>query len=211
MKMRNYLEFQQENPKEWRQLLDTIFPQGLPLRAQWQDPAEILTVLNQLGAAPGVHYTFLPPWIGQVSRLHFESFGDEQTRYWCYFRLEWQEIPALPESPTTREDYYQYLTEIAPGLYEPTSAWDNRYEEGCELAPGARLIVRALRGSLVIFAKFSLYNRLSHSTDAIHERLGGEGFRARVQLLRERTLVNPSITFEQLDALLVNGDPLAGS
>jgi len=149
-------------------------------------------------------------WIGQPATLSFESFGDESTHFWCYFRLELQQISVLPESSPSREGYYQYLTEIAPGEYEPTSAWDNRYEEGCELAPGARLIVRALKGSMVIFAKFSPYNMLSHATSAVHEGLDGEAFRERIQLLRQVALASPhTTTFTQLDSLLLHGDPMA--
>ena len=106
-------------------------------------------------------------------------------------------------------DYYQYLTEVRPGEYLPTSAWDNRDEEGYDLGPQARLIVRALKGSFVLFAKFSPYERLSHATDATHEGLSRDTFRERVQLLHDVAEANPSTTtMDYLDKLLVNGDPL---
>lgn len=231
----DFLRFQRQNPQDWKKLLDAIFPNGLPLRASWHEPTAIYPILNQLGAARNVHYFFLPSggslelqsaqangdtglselqlgsgaWIGKVANLSFESFGDKAHYLWCYFRLELEELPARRESPTNREDYYQYLTEVRPGEYLPTSAWDNRDEEGYDLGPQARLIVRALKGSFVLFAKFSPYERLSHATDAPHEGLSRDAFRERVQLLHDVAEANPSTTtMDYLDKLLVNGDPL---
>lgn len=233
MKHINFRDFPEENIREWKNLLDDIFPQGLPLRAEWNDPAEIVAVLNQMGAADQHHYTFLPSyggldlhgakangdtgltelylgsqvWVGKVANLSFESFGEVDTRYWCYFRLELAELPLLPLSPADRDGYLQTLTEIAPGEYRDAHAWDNRFEEGCELPAQARRIVRPLKGSLVTFAKFCPYNMLGNPTNAPHERLDRDGFRARIQQLVD---ANPhTTTLAQLDELLLPTEPLA--
>ncbi|GAB3840959.1 hypothetical protein [Hymenobacter jeollabukensis] len=231
--MQNITEFQTQSRGEWIKLLDALFPHGLPTRASWDDQAAICAVLNHLGTAAQLHYAFLPThgglnlsgaqpngstgltelylgsqvWICQVANLSFESFGDRNDYQWCYFRIELGALPAVPESQPEGNGYYQRLTELAPGQYLPPQDFDNRFEEESEYLKSARLVLRYLKGSIVLFKAPSVYDALDHSTSAAHEPLSADAFRNRVELLRNHIRqTGPHTTKSRLDSILLHGD-----
>ena len=209
-------DFQLQNPRDWKRLIDGLFPIARPLRAKWEHPAQIMDVLNQLGRLPRANHLFFPDGGGQdllgarvapesgllslncggVDRyvkpesLSFESFGDADDYQWSYFRLALFHIPAtgIYQHFDKTGHVSEELLELCPGEYAPRSGWDENEHNGEPLPRGARLIVRILHGSLVIFQKSSFYNQLPATYLAPHNKVDGEGFRAEVAALRASVL-----------------------
>lgn len=205
-------DFQVQNPRDWKRLIDGLFPIARPVRAKWEKPQEIITVLNQIGSVPSVNHLFFPDGGGQdllgaaeanesglisldcdgtnyyvkPESLSFESFGDPEDYQWSYFRLALSPIPATG----TYKDFdkaahvAEELLELSPGEYVNRSSWDEGEYDGEPLPKEARVIVRLLRGSVVIFQKSSFYNQLPAAYLAPHNKVDSERFRQEVAAFR---------------------------
>ena len=53
-------EFKQHCAVSWKQLIDQLFPAGVPAHAEWTDIPEVVRVLNHMCAIPGINALFLP-------------------------------------------------------------------------------------------------------------------------------------------------------
>lgn len=102
------------------------------------------------------------PYIIKPKNLKFNSFNSNHE--WSYFRIE---TNYLEPSGIYKKDEYKHeeITEITPGVYRERSVWDYEYynydldnNREKPLPETARLIVRYMEGSFVIFAKSSPYN-----------------------------------------------------
>jgi serine/threonine-protein kinase len=210
-------DFLKSNPLQWRDALSKLFPQGAPARAVWEDPAQIVVVLNLLGQTNSLNHMFYPSGGGndleaaclsncelgcielqtghsQIVRpisLTLETFpGDPQ---WNYFRLE---TGALGPSQAYRrraksKEIEEYVTEVRPGIYAPSSCWDEGRYDGKPLPKTARPVIRWFAGAFVIFQKTSFYNLAGGKLDAYdgrHNEMNAVEFRSHVGEMRKQVL-----------------------
>lgn len=124
------------------------------------------------------------PYIIKPLNLEFQSFKNNFE--WSYFRIE--TVCLKPSGIYENIEFnIEELTEITPGVYVERSAWDTGYygydyEENAEkvLPKTARLVVRCLAGSVVIFSKASPYNFLENkfkSYNGHHDSMSSEDFK----------------------------------
>jgi len=202
-------EFQRRNLIEWRAALEGLFPEGIPQRKVWTNRDEIVTVLDEIGSQEWLNHTFLPSGGGldllgcsqsneaecidldmgsihvlKPKSLAFESFGEELE--WAYFRLEADTLMPTGIAELVYPNR-EFLTELEPGKYGDPMLWEQGFlrvdETGAEvpLPDTVRPIRRYLRGSFVIFAKASSYNRDPATYDGRHARMTADDFRAYIQ------------------------------
>ncbi|MHC2336314.1 hypothetical protein [Bradyrhizobium sp. USDA 4454] len=109
--------------------------------------------------------------------MTFESFGNGSL--WNYFRLEAESISASGTNGAyvSSNGYHEQLCEIRAGEYVTPDAWENGEFNGRPLPPGAKRLLRYLKGSFVIFSTRSPYNLAPETYDARHEKVGEEVFR----------------------------------
>jgi len=205
-------DFDDRNGHEWREVAERIFPFGAPARAQWEDKRQICDILNAAASTKSLNHMFYPtgggmtllgaslaPEAGMIElrigersceiccpdRLLFESYAGKPE--WNYFRLELKKIyPALDSGATEYLDASEELTEVRPGVYAPLEAWFENEINGEPLTEKARRITRFSGGSFVIFSTSSVYNRVSATYDARHNRMSTEEFRAYIHRSAEQ-------------------------
>jgi serine/threonine-protein kinase len=211
---RSINEFRIQNPKDWKKLIDQLFPKGIPTRSIWEDHDSIVKVLNHIGSIANVNYLFFPNGGGldlngaqsaneeglielgfgsvaracKIANLSFESFGDDEDYQWNYFRIETERIESTDTYEMGPTSIMEELTEIYPGQYAPRSAWDNREYRGESLPDTARLVVRILSGSIVIVQKTSFLNMESNFDTGAHNKLSSEELRAEIEEIRGQAL-----------------------
>jgi len=208
--LRDWLEiskdFRQYNRLQWRETLQKLFPHAVPTRAKWEHMDEIIAVLNVLGESSGLNHLFFPSGGGldleravrcerepgcielitngcinivKPIRLQFESFDDDPQ--WNYFRLETGELDPTDVYPDRVGDWlYEELTEVGGEFYASRSCWDENQYSGKPLPDHSRVLMRYFRGAFVIFQKTSIYNRISATYDARHNKMGTDEFRAYI-------------------------------
>jgi serine/threonine-protein kinase len=203
-------DFRRENLRVWKELLESIFPLGIPSSAAWTDLRSMSSVLNKIASHPNSNHMFYPTHGGmdlleafpfdeepgclalrtgesmvevvRPAALLFESFGPKLE--WAYFRIECQ-----PMSPSGA---YENLGSLgseevvldAPGIYANRAAWDENEYEGEHLPESARLVERFFVGKpFVIFAKESIYNQASEpdAYDAQHAEISATQFKEYIK------------------------------
>jgi len=210
----NLDNFRVQNPKDWKLLLDELFPVGMPTRSRWEDQPSVISVLNHIGSIKNVNHLFFPDGGGldftgaclsnedglvelefgmskrvcKLAALSFESFADSQDYQWNYFRIDTIPVAGTGIYELKADATQEELTEIEPGQYAPRSAWDNHEYRGEPLPTTARLVTRILNGSMVIFQKTSLYNRIPDTYSAPHNLTDADGMRAEIERLKQRVL-----------------------
>jgi serine/threonine-protein kinase len=193
-------DYQERNKAEWNEIQQILFPFSPPERVAWSNIKDIIDVLNLLAKSRSLNHMFLPNgggldlksacfssekdcielnaddliYVIKPKRLLFESFqADTQ---WNYFRLETSEL-----SPLSDKKYVDYgeepLTEITPGSYTDYECYEYDDFNGKPLPDSARQLVRILRGDFVIFAKTSIYNKVSATYDGRHNKFSSDEFR----------------------------------
>jgi hypothetical protein len=117
--------------------------------------------------------------------LNFYSFPGEADE-WAYFRLETKELAPSDTYDKSSLDLEE-LTEVPDGRYLERSAWDSgvighdESEREILLPKGSRLVVRFFKGSFAFFAKGSLYNRNTGTTDGRHDKMTAEQFKTHIR------------------------------
>lgn len=206
-------EFRDWNLKEWEKTLKRIFLQGMPEDYEWRSLNDIVDVLKVIGSVRNLAHTFYPTGGGndlrganisreegcieldldglisivKPSRLIFHSFGDKYE--WAYFRLETHELE--------QTNVYNYKLETreplvdSDGQYLDVSMWQQNsmgYDANgynIPLPSSARLVNREFRGSFVIFAKGSIYNKTPDTYDARHNKVSDEVFKQHIKKVVE--------------------------
>lgn len=90
------------------------------------------------------------------------------------------------DEPTRVRDYEELL-EVTPGDYRPRDVWDRGFlhyrEDGAEvpLPPSSRLVVRILKGKILIVAKASLWNSDPATYDGRHTKLTSKQIRSAIE------------------------------
>lgn len=193
-------DYQKRNQAEWKEIQQMLFPFSTPERVTWSNIKDIIDVLNLLAKSRSLNHMFLPNgggldlqkacfspeescielnadgliYILKPKRLLFESFQSDTQ--WNYFRLETSEL--TPLSDKKYADYGEEpLTEITPGRYTNYECFEYDDFNGKPLPDSARQVVRILRGDFVLFAKTSIYNKVSATYDGRHNKCNSDEFR----------------------------------
>lgn len=201
--------FQKSNYSEWKYLQNRLFPKTVPSHTEWRDIDSIIKILNDIGSMPGLNHMFLPTGGGQdietakcaneegciclvaggcnyifkPYRMELENYGKNDYR-WSYFRLQLE--PIEPISNVIYEDCRESLIEDFPGHYiESNLANYGRYNDGTEFPKGYRQVDRFLKGSFVIFSKQSVYNHISGTYDARHNKMSSIEFQYYIGSMRQ--------------------------
>lgn len=196
------MDFYEKNRQNWIDIQSRIFPIGIPTHCAWTRIEDIVSILNTIGSVDNLNHWFYPTGGGMDIKssqlsvepncieiftgltdilkpkcMTFESFSDP---IWNYFRIETQELE--PSGVYKDKEYpSEELTEIESGKYVDRSYWDEGEYEGEKLPKTARVLTRHLKGSFVIFAKSSHYNRNSSTYDARHNKMTSEEFRVYIE------------------------------
>jgi serine/threonine-protein kinase len=196
------MEYKEKNQQPWIDIQDKIFPKGIPLHCKWTKPKDIISILNTIGSVDNSNHMFYPTGGGldvkssklsieedcieiftgltdilKPKLMSFESFSDP---IWSYFRIETSELN--PSGVYEARDYpSEELAEIETGRYFNRIYWDEGEYLGQKLPESARVLTRHLKGSFVIFAKTSHYNRNSSTYDARHNKMTSEKFRDYIE------------------------------
>lgn len=196
------MNFYEQNLEDWNQIQKKIFPIAVPKHCEWTRLHEIISILNLIGSKEQSNHMFYPTGGGldiksanvsvehncieiftgltniiKPKELIFESFKDPA---WNYFRIETSEL----NLSGVYEDYdypNEELTELSEGNYISRSYWDEGEYNGEKLPKSARVVIRQLKGSFVIFAKASYYNRHSATYDARHNKMNSIEFRNYIE------------------------------
>lgn len=199
--------FHDRNLTEWFDVQNKLFPAGAPNSVTWENPKDILTILNEISQVQSLNHMFLPGGGGHTllgadyaseegfislkiyekmhdvfkpKKLTYESFGVDPQ--WNYFRLEVDKVDKT--SVYEEKEYitpYEELVEIEPGKYIERHYWDFGEYEGEELPEGASLICRYFEGSFVIFSTRSIYNQVSATYDGRHNKMSERDFRGYIR------------------------------
>ena len=201
--------FQKSNYSEWKYLQNRLFPKTVPSHTEWRDIDSIIKILNDIGSMPGLNHMFLPTGGGQdietakcaneesciclvaggcnyifkPHKLELENYGKNDYR-WSYFRLQLE--PIEPISDAIYEECRESLVEDFPGHYIVSDLANyGRYNDGTEFPKGYRQVDRFLNGSFVIFSKQSVYNHISETYDARHNKMSSIEFRHYIGTMRQ--------------------------
>ena len=210
-------DFETENLVVWEKTIRELFPIAIPNNCQFEDRDSIISVLNKISSIVSLAHTLFPVGGGhdiiRVDRstekeaielrtphsvrivkpkvLEFNYFTNHIE--WAYFRLETGGLkPITPNLDLSL--IKEKLTEIEPGRYLEKEIWEKGYlgydKNGYRilLPKTARLVSRYFKGSFVIFAQNSLYNKDHVTYDARHDKMNGKKFRQYI----ERSILNLS-------------------
>ena len=189
----------------WNEVIKSIFPIGIPSKCIWTDHEEIIEVLNKLGSFNNSNHMFYPKGGGldlkgsseseesncieirtsfneiiSPKSLTFNSFDNDFDNDWAYFRIDLNEINQT-DVYNYKTEFDEELTELSPQNYVSREYWDEGEYDEQKLPAEARLIIRRLKGALVIFGKFSPYNQHSSTYDGRHNRFDEIGFRNYIE------------------------------
>jgi hypothetical protein len=185
LNVRGTNDFRDSSLATWTDLLEGLFPTGIPESAKWTDVATMSSILDDVGSQSNSNHMFYPTGGGndlrgafpfdeesgclalktgersaqvvKPSALLFESFGAELE--WAYFRLECQPLSYSGVYEGEQKGANEEVVLVYPGIYAPRSAWDEDEYQGEPLPRTAELIDRSVGGGpFVIFAKGSAYN-----------------------------------------------------
>jgi serine/threonine-protein kinase len=191
--------------KEWALILENIFPNGIPEYSKWTNLEQIKKVLNKLGSFDNSNHMFYPEGGGldlagssnsnetncieiktafneiiSPKSLTFHSFENIES---SYFRIELNQIPQTKVYDYENE-YSEELCEISPLEYISREHWDEHRYDDEPLPPDSRLVMRRLKGTLVIFGKMSAYNSHRSTYDGRHNDYSDEDFRKYIETIQ---------------------------
>ncbi|WP_050377989.1 hypothetical protein [Chryseobacterium sp. Hurlbut01] len=188
--------------------INEIFPHGIPLKSEWLDHQEIINVLNKVGGLQSSNHLFYPNGGGldlqsattsheddcieiytsrseviSPLKLTFHSFKGDNENEWSYFRIETKPLKQTDVYDTSIE-FMEPLTELFPLDYVDRRHWDDGEYNGKSLPNTARILLRWLKGSMVIFGKSSHYNHHNRTYDGRHNRYDDDQFRNYIENVR---------------------------
>lgn len=199
---------QKRNYSEWEHLQNKLFPKTLPLHAEWSDLDSIIEILNNVGSLPGLNHMFLPNgggmdiesarqaaekecicvvagscnYILKPRKLELENYGNRDYM-WSYFRLELEALESI--SGSVYEECCESVIEDFPGHYVESKLKNyERYDDGTEFPKDYKIVKRMLAGTIVIFPKQSIYNHISGTYDARHNKMSSIQFRHYMKTMR---------------------------
>lgn len=194
--------FQKRNPLEWKSAQLKLFPMSVPRRAEWTDLDEIVRVLKTLGHKTNLNHLFFPSGGGldlndayrsdiepgcielvtndlanlcRPSLLTFEGFSENPA--WSYLRLECEELRPSGVYDKLGDLQHEEVTDLGDGHYVDRYVWDAGEYAGERLPIHARTLSRYFSGVFLIVQKTSVYNRISATYDARHNKMSRDQFR----------------------------------
>ena len=196
----------------WDTKLERIkdfFPDGKVQRHYWTDTNEIAKVLS-LFSGEAFNHLFYPtgggadllgaklsseprkielqcdlyPQILEPEVLYYEPVKGQFDL--SYFRLE---AAVIDQTGVYKKDYdeVEEVAELIPGNYAPLDVLNYDEYQGEAIPSTIRHVVRRLRGSFVIFCKTSLYNKISGTYDARHDKMSTIQFLDYIKRLARAT------------------------
>lgn len=215
-------DYSTSNKLQWKDIQNKIFPSGTPIRAIWEQVGDIINILNELTVTDNLNHIFFPTGGGlnllgvkkshedgcieldvgytiilKPKRLVFESFNFKEE--WNYFRLESNELATSGYYPNVNE--HEYLTELEPLVYTDVNCFEYNDYNGNILPKGARIIDRVLKGNFVIFQNTSIYNKVSSTYDARHNKMTTDEFRKYICDAVKQILESKKFHQEKLSAI----------
>jgi len=203
-------DVQNDNLVVWEETIKEIFPIAIPDNCIWEDIDSVILILNKLSFSEESHHILFPNGGGhnligaksssekdcielktpnsirvvKPKTLEFNSFPNNLD--WAYFRLETGGLK--PITPNIDPSFIkEKLTELTPGHYVGKEIWKKGYlgydenNKRILLPKSARLISRYSKGSFVIFAQGSLYNKSHVTYDARHNKVNKKEFRKYIK------------------------------
>ncbi len=203
-------DFETENLIVWEKTIRELFPISIPNNCIWKDIDSIIFILNKLGSIDNLSHTLFPGGGGhdlvEAKRsseegaiefitpksvrivkprlLEFNYFPNNIE--WAYFRLETGALK--PITPDINPSFIkEKLTELKPGYYAEKEVWEKGYlgydgkGNRILLPKSARIISRYFKGSFVIFAQGSPYNKNHVTYDARHDKMNSKKFRQYIE------------------------------
>ena len=191
-------------------VINTVFPTGIPEVSKWTNHIEIIKLLNTIGSFENSNHLFYPKGGGLDLRgasvshetncieirtsfnevispinVTFNSFENDENNEWAYFRIE---INELTKTNVYNNDvgFDEELTELSPLNYVSREHWDENEYNGKSLPTGTRLVIRRLKGSMVIFGKSSPYNKHSSTYDGRHNQYNEDEFRNYIKQVKTK-------------------------
>ena len=199
-------DFETENLVVWEKIIREIFPIAIPNNCAWKDINNIISILNKICSVENLNHTLFPVGGGHDLVSAKKSFEEDcieiytpnsvriikpkvlefnffsQHICWAYFRLETGGLkPVTPNIDLSM--IKEKLTELEPTHYAEKEVWRRGYlgydESGNRilLPQNARIISRYFKGSFVIFAKSSPYNKNHVTYDARHDKMNSKKFK----------------------------------
>lgn len=223
-----YADEKMSDADEWKFIANRIFRGRIPRRAVFDDPAEIVGVLNILAESSALNHIMFPGGGGldlmgaelaaeegfiavnadntinilKPQCLYFESFSDPR---WNYFFLEAEEAKPVESLPIS---YWgeQNLVEDFPGHY--VCADDSiygvyDYDSGKPLPQGAKIVTRFCRGKFLIVFKTGTYNYIQATYDGRHNVMSNDELRSYFSYLQKGVEILKSRGLDELTALSV--------
>ncbi len=200
-------DFELSQKSEWEDIAHVLFAKHVPKSTVWENPQDIIEVLNVIGKKPvynhmlfsshgglDFHHAELAHESGWIyiydtlgfchlvkpKNLFFESFGNDFT--WNYFLLELESVAAIENISEWRE--YEILVEDTPGHfvsaeYEQYGVYD--YESGERFPEGYKVVRRFIKGKILIVFKRGLYNSIAATYDGRHGMFTNDEFRKYIE------------------------------
>ena len=203
-------DFETENLIVWEKTIKGLFPIAIPNNCIWKDIDGIISILNKITSADNLNHTLFPAGGGHDLIGTKKSFEEDCIEFktpnsvrivkpkvlefnyfpnnidWAYFRLETSALK--PITPDIDPSFIkEKLTELEPGYYAEKEVWEKGYlgydENGNRilLPKDARIVSRYFKGSFVMFAKGSLYNKNHVTYDARHNKMNSKKFRQYIE------------------------------
>ena len=203
-------DFETENLIVWEKTIKELFCIAIPNNCIWKEIDSIISILDKISSVDNLNHTLFPAGGGhdligikksseegciefrtpnsvriiKPKVLEFNYFPNNID--WAYFRLETGTL-----KPITRDIDPSFikekLTELEPGHYVEKKVWEKGYlgydENGNRilLPKDTRIISRYFKGSFVIFAQGSPYNKNHVTYDARHDKMNSKKFRQYIE------------------------------
>lgn len=210
-------DFEKSNLSQWRYIQNKLFKGYIPDTAIWTDIQDVVKVLNLLGSMPSLNHMFIPDgggldlrkvslsseegcieidamekYVLKPKKLIVENISKDYI--WSYFRLELDELEPIFSDEVFGE--YERLTDDSNGKYLSWICGNyGYYEDGTPLPENYKIVSRYLNGNFVMFSKASIYNDISGTYDARHNKFNTEEFRRYIEFLRITYLGVPERMF----------------
>ena len=208
-------DFETENLIVWEKIIRELFPAAIPNNCLWKDIDSIISILNKLNSVDNLNHTLFPAGGGhdlmgakrstekgcielrtpnsvrivKSKVLEFNYFPNNVN--WAYFRLETAALK--PITPNINSSFIkEKVIELEPGHYTEKEIWEKGYlgynDKGIRilLPKSTRIVSRYFKGSFVIFAKSSPYNKNHGTYDARHDMMDSKKFRQYI----EKSIIN---------------------
>jgi serine/threonine-protein kinase len=202
--------FEKENLIVWERIIRELFPVAIPNNCLWKDIDSIISILNKLSSIDNLNHTLFPAGGGhdltgakkssekgciefstpnsirivKPKVWEFNYFPNNTS--WAYFRLETAGLK--PITPNINSSFIkEKVTELESGNYVEKEIWEKGYLGYNEknnrilLPKSARIVSRYFKGSFVVFAKSSPYNKNHVSYDARHDKMSSKKFRQYIE------------------------------